>query len=442
MAKKTDENVKKTKKAVKEEKTKKKTVAKAKESAKATKTLQNATNVKEELTTKETKKKALDGAKKGLKTNSEKGLKTVKKIDANENVPEAVVSASGKSKTKKKHNKNKFNNSKKHPKTIGSVGEKSEEILRSDSESKSQTDKEYEIFKKLLVAKNTRQLLEGEVYGIEPNEKLGKVIIAVIWNGVKVMIPDNVYFEDNFEFGERYRNATEEEKFKRRAIIAGYQNGARVCFVVKEVLRNVITGGEFDGEYNIVCVASRKEAMEIKRDIYFYHKERKHARENIREIAINDIAEANVIAVKQDNVLVECMGVETRIPAKEATDEYIENCKDVLQPGDKINVKIKKIHINGTSSVYLTVTGKLNMSSKLIDTMETHSSYIGFVEQVSRSAKDKSKIIYNVRLKNKVLACILAENVQGGVPLFIGDKVSVKVSKINDNFVYGSAMKL
>ena len=116
MAKKTDENVKKTKKAVKEEKTKKKTVAKVKESAKATKTLQNATNVKEELTTKETKKKALDGAKNGLKTNSEKGLKTVKKIDANENVPEAVVPASGKSKTKKKHNKNKFNNSKKHSK--------------------------------------------------------------------------------------------------------------------------------------------------------------------------------------------------------------------------------------------------------------------------------------------------------------------------------------
>lgn len=437
MTKKSEEKT--TKKVAKKVEKEEKKSPKTKSAVKSPKRLQKATKVNQDDTKPEKSKKALESPKKDLKTSAKHAKKDTKIVDKNENVPEAVVTASG---HKKQKNKNMFKKPKHTSKFIGAVGEKSDEIMRSDSESKSQTEKEYEVFKKLLVAKNTKQLLEGEVYGVEPNEKLGKVIIAVIWNGVKVMIPDNVYFEDSFDFGERYKNSSEDEKFKRRSITAGYQNGARVCFIVKEVVKDAITDGEYSGEHNIICIASRKEAMELKRDIYFYHQQRKHARDNIKDISINDIAEANVIAVKQDNVLVECMGVETRIPAREITEGYVENCKDVLKPGDKIKVKIKKIHINGTSNVYLTVTGKLNVSSKLINTMQPRSSYIGTIEQVSRSMKDKSKIIYNARLKNGVLACILAENVQGGVPLFIGDKVAVKVSKVNETFVYGSAMKL
>ena len=430
---------------------------------KGTKRLQKATEEEKKVdnTTKKEKspKKAKNGSKDVLKQKEKVKLGDIgeneSKIDLNEGVLEPIVAADlgidmpesvhtkpkapkpiSNDKHKPNHVHKQKKAKKKKPNFINSVGEKSKEIILTDN-ANDKSEKEYEIYKKLLLAQKTRQLLYGEVYGIEPNEKLGKVIIAVMWNGVKISIPDSEYFEPNFEFGSRYKIASAEEQLKRRAIMAGFQNGARVAFIVKAVQRDVIRGGEYDGEYNIACVASRKEAMELMRDIYFYHKERVHARNSIKDIKIGDIAEANVIAVKEDVIVVECFGVETRIPAREASEEYIENCKDFFSPGDTIKVKVKKVYINGSSSVYLTVSGKINDSSKFINTMNVKSTYLGTVESVNRNKK-----IYNVRLKNGVLAGVLFDNVQGNVPLFIGNKVTVKVSKVKDTYVYGSALKL
>lgn len=422
--------------------------------AKTKKELQNETNVNKKVTEPKEAKKSPKTAKTALKTQEKKATKvklepetkkeplepvvpadvevdeTPKIKEKAENVKKILAKEATKKASKKKKNK---------PAKIAhisTVGEKSDELVQIDSVEKTGSEKEYELFKKLLVAQKTRQLLWGEVYGVEPRND--KVIIAVLWNGVKITIPDSEYFEPSFDFGKRYNEASNSEKIKRRATFASYQNGARVCFLVKAVVMNPIKNGDFAGEHNIVCVASRKEAMELLRDINFYHKERVHALSNIKEVQIGSTADANVIAVKEDHIVVECLGVETRIYAHDTTcNEFVENCKDYFVPGQKIQVKILKIHINGTSSVYLKVTGKITSSSKLINTMELRSSYIGFVESVNNVKK-----IYNVRLKNGVLAGVLFSNVQGNVPLFIGNRVSVKVSKINDTYVYGSAMKL
>lgn len=394
---------------------------------------------KEEVISIKIEEKAEKSPKKGLKTQKkerimlanteEKGLaEPVVPAELEENAEKPTKAKSKVTNKKPKHKKEK------PVIKIDDVGEKSSEIIQ--QELKNEKDKDYELFKKLTVAQKTRQLLWGEVYGVEQRDK--KLNIAVIWNGVKITIPDFEYFEPTFQFGSRYENASEEEKIKRRYTFASYQNGARVCFLVKGVVRNPIIDGEFAGEHTIVCVASRREAMELLRDINFYHKERKHALSNIQEIKPGSIANANIIAVKQDHIVVECLGVETRIFAHDTScSEFVENCQDYFEPGQTMPVKILKVHINGTQSVYLKVTGKIKDSSKLITTMELRSSYIGYVESVNNVKK-----IYNVRLKNGVLAGVLFSNVQGNVPLFIGNKVSVKVSKINDSFVYGSAMKL
>ena len=406
--------------------------------ARTKKTVEIDEKNKKEVVSTKTKKKTKKTAKNGLKSQEKEkiALSSTEKEPVEPVIPAELDENVKKSKISKSNHKIKKVKTKKLKPVIkiDDVGEKSSEIIQ--QESRNEKDNDYELFKKLTVAQKTRQLLWGEVYGVEQHNK--KVNIAVLWNGVKITIPDFEYFEPTFQFGSRYENASEEEKLKRRYTFASYQNGARVCFLVKGVVRNPIINGEFAGEHNIVCVASRKEAMELLRDINFYHKERKHALSNIQEIKPGSIANANIIAVKQDHIVVECLGVETRIFAHDTScSEFVENCQDHFEPGQTLPVKILKIHINGTQSVYLKVTGKIKDSSKLITTMELRSSYIGYVESVNNLKK-----IYNIRLKNGVLAGVLFSNVQGNIPLFIGNKVSVKVSKINDSFVYGSAMKL
>lgn len=414
----------------------KSTKKKDEESLLEAKMLQKATKEKKKVSKDEEKKKPLKTAKKALKTDAEKPKQKAKSEDK---LATVVVAAELEEQEPKKPVKAKKPKQNAKParkvheqKTIKQVGEKSQEILNVDSNKKTNEEEKYELFKKLLVAQKTRQILYGEVYGIEPNPKLGKVVIAVLWNGIKISIPDTEYFEDNFDFGERYAISSEEEKLKRRRDFASYQNGARVCFLVKGVVKDPVGSNE-----SIICVGSRKEAMALMRDIYFYHLERKHPVTEKSEVKIGDIAEANVISVKNDYVIVECLGVETRIHADSLTDDYVENCNDFVKPGDTIKVKVVKVHINGTASVYLTVTGKVGEPAKQIQSMQVRSSYLGVVENVNYTKK-----IYDIRLKNSVLANVLFENVQGEIPLFKGDRVAVKVSKLLETRVYGSAMKL
>lgn len=334
-------------------------------------------------------------------------------------------------------NKSQKNKSDTKSKVIETVGKKSSELESLDNAVKTKEEEEYSLFKELLVHQKTRQILWGEVYGVEPNEALGKNVVAVLWNGIKVSIPDTEYFEKNFDFGIRYKEADEKERANRRRITASYQCGARVCFLVKGVIKYTIKDGEHKGEEEIFCVGSRKEAMTLLRDVYFFHKERKNPLNAGSTVKVDDVCDAHVVAVKPDNVLVECLGVETRILWRDLAEGYVENCQDVVNVGDTIRVRIKKFYLNGNDNVYLAVTGKLNDVSKMISSMQIKATYIGVVESIN-----KDKKIYNVRLKNGVLAAILQENVRGGIELFIGNWVAVKVSKINDTFVYGSAMKI
>lgn len=317
-----------------------------------------------------------------------------------------------------------------------SVGVASEDIIFEEETIKSPQEIEALLYRDLKIYEKNGEILWGTVYAIE--ELSNHAIICVLYNNQKVSIVDDDYFEDKYDFGKAYPSMTDEQKLAKRKRVASYQVGAKVCFVVKTVERSVITEGDFVGEYRISIIGDRKTAMKTLRDIYFWHKNRKRDDNNIRVIKDGSLILAHILAVKEDVVLCECAGVETKLFAYNLlSNDICENCKDHVAPGDAIKVRVKKCYLNEDGSVYLSITGRINEVPKLIETMKENSSYLGTVE--SYNPKKQS---YTIFLKNGVLATVPENHVKGRHILSRGDTVCVFVVKIYDGFVSGSCMKV
>lgn len=361
-----------------------------------------------------------------------------KKVFANnENVKPAVVPAEMGEIKKPKHNKIK----KHHPKrrmmktprnpeeTVHkiSAGDYSEEIQSEKLNKKSQKEIDSENFKKLSNYKRTNEILWGTVISISKSEKEQVPYIKAIWNGYEVMIPFEWYFEKNYDFGTTFAKETKEGKYRRMKYVAEFQLDAIICFVVK----GLSWKPEKDGN-RITIVGSRSEAMELQRRIYFFERRQ-------RPIEVGNIIEdAHVIAVKEDNVLVECRGVETRINAYQLNYEWVTNCQDYCKPGDIIPVKVKRLDIKD-GNVNLVLTGRLEKTSQNIKYMKEGDVMSGVVDTFNRNKHDGT---YSIILKNKVRASVRQKDVMGNIDLVPGNRVSVTVLKIMDEFVIGQCKKI
>jgi len=320
-------------------------------------------------------------------------------------------------------------------------GTKSNEIVEKENREKSDKELADEVYRRLESLRRTGRIAWGEIFGVEPSDVLAgsgsKFCIAAQFNGAKILIPESEYFEDTFLFGSDYDRMSESEKTDRRAATARYQIGARICFVVKGVIRDIVAEGEFAGTTRVTAVASRKEAMKELRDVYFIHS---HNPANASHtVDVGTIANAHVIGVREAYALVECLGVETRVEAYLLNDEFVENCTDFVRPGDSFKARVRTISVNPDGSVYLTVSGRLNETSKNILDIKQNGTYQGKVDHYNSRSNT-----YTIRLKNGVSASVRADSdhVNGGVELMNGDDVSVLVTRITPTFVIGKAKKI
>ena len=407
-----------------------------KEEKKSTKTSKKETDVQEEVVVEQVKETP------ETTENIENTEVIEKTVVEDSDLPELVVGADLEetdTTTKEKPVSNKTNKTMpkevaKQPQLHKNVGTKSEDIIESPSEKEIEND----IFNNLKRYQRQGEILWGTVYGVEPNERYGEAVISVLYNGVRISIPAHEYFEDSYNFGVTYNDMNDHQKMQRQMLAVRYQIGASVCFVVKGVAREKIKDDElFEDEYDIFAVGSRKEAMAKLRDIWFYHKNRKSStKQPPRTVNTGDQFDAHVLQVREDMVVVECCGVETRIDNYNVSNSIVMDCTDYTKPGDTIRVRVRKLHISPTS-VYLLVTGRLHDSTKLIRSMKPKSTYLGKVAKYN----DKSKF-YTVTLKNGVNAAVRTKNVQGEIDLSIGDIVAVTVTSIRPTYVVGLAMKI
>ena len=322
------------------------------------------------------------------------------------------------------------------------IGLISTELQIEKHKNKSDAEIEGETYAELIKCSKNNEVLWGQVASVDRTRNLNnRFIISIIYKDTKISIPDNLYFEDSYDFGNNYKNSLDEaQRMEFRMKIANLQLGATVCFCIEKVAKTPINEGYLNGETYLTVIGNRNKAMAILRDIYFYHKGRtKSADMPPRTIEVGDIIKnANVIAVREDSIIVETAGVETRIDAYNVNTEYVTNCKDYFKPGDFIDVRVRKVYIN-PDGVYLTLSGRLNNSSKLVYTMHVGDVVLGTVDKYNGLKK-----AYTVVLKNGVTASCPAYSVRDRIPLVIGDQVKVYITNIylDAGFVAGQASKV
>ena len=327
------------------------------------------------------------------------------------------------------------------------VGLPSEDIYRANQQFMiSDEEREQNLYRELIRYQKYSEILWGTLISAEVDYERNVVYACVLWNDIIVKIPDYLFFEPTYRFGVTYDRMTEEEKLNRRHSTITFMLGAKVCFIVADLNRELIRD-RYDimyDTYEMTVEGNRCRAMQIMRDIFFFHENRKDTTRGVqREIKEGDILNARIVQVKEESILVECGGVETRIPASLlSARDYYTNCTDAYSAGDMIKARVKKVYVDpALHTVHLSLTGQVINPAKAIKDMKIGSAYLGTVK-----ACNEERHTYTVMLSNGVPCTVLFEFVFGHIPLVKGDKVRVTISKIyNDKgiaFVSGAAQKL
>jgi hypothetical protein len=305
-------------------------------------------------------------------------------------------------------------------------GELSSEVLRGWQSA----DKDEQKYRELSDIQKKKKVLLGEVSGVDCIESANEVMITVTYNGIRVLIPDSEYFEARHTFSKKYETMTPREKMKSRELHARFNLGSVCPFIIRKVEKLKIEEGRYAGQYEVVAVASRIDALKDLRKSYFFSDPASTPKPG-------DYAPANILYVGENGILVECLGVETFIDAYNSREGYTENCMDWFRVGEQIPVRIKKVYLNG-DDVYMSVSGRLNMMPKSFNSIHLNSTYIGYVDSVN-----KEKGLYTIIIDGyNVKVAVLFSAVQGHVELNNGDRVAVKIKDIiEDGYCRGLAMK-
>ena len=286
----------------------------------------------------------------------------------------------------------------------------------------------------------------GTVIGYEIQEdtrstaevKPTTILVKVKYGDEEVYIPDSEYFEPTFKFSyddsKLSRSELRNEKIKR----IQYQLDAEVCFVITYADRfeapfeiQELTGYKYEHK----ILGSRKKAMEVLRDYYFYHRKDKRYPSDIH---VGDMVDSHVISVRDNMVVVECLGIETRLDEFELSNEVVNNCNDYVKAGDILPVTITKIHLNDEPNKipYVKVTARSGVFNSNLSKIKVGNVYKGKV-----SHRNKVKRLYAVVLNNGVVATVPENSVVGGLELDRNDNVVVHIRVVKGAYIMGSAYK-
>ena len=331
------------------------------------------------------------------------------------------------------------------PRELQQVGTLAPELERASTKVKSQAEIEEENWQMIRRFQRTQELLYSRIIGVEPGNSEDTFLIITSIFGMRVAIPDEYFFvEYERQFGANFKDLPDREKYRIKYYAASRQIGARICFLITNATRERIADDGYDNwqsNYTYGIVGSRVAAMELLRDIWFFHKRRRaDNRRNARTVKEGDYTKANVLYVREDGVRVECFGVETYISAFELSGlRYVTDCRDEVKPGDVINVRVRRVHMNG-DDVYVSVSGRLydvGYTSRNIKSMKVSGFYSGVVRNYNNNSG-----YYTINLDNGVIAAVHRDSIQGGNALEQGDEVYVRVRNIYDEIVVGDAYKI
>ena len=321
------------------------------------------------------------------------------------------------------------------------IGSISQDVLDEKKKKNISSDEiSLNLYHELIRNRDSKEICWGKLIG---SEVVGSnVVVDILWNGLIVKIKDDDFFEDTYRFGKLYYEMDEKGKLKRRESTIHFMFNSNICFTVTSVER-IIQEDKYDekmyGKEIVSIVGNRKEAMSILRDIYFFHKNRKTLVGKARELNTNDIVQGNIIQVKEESILVECAGIETRIAAGLLSpNSKIDNCMEKFSPGDIETFRIKKLYVNpDKEEVHLSLSGRILDPDRVISNIKVGSSYLGTVD-----SHNMEKGLSTVLLYMGASCVVYDSDVTGHLILIPGDKVRVTVRKIMGSFASGVATKI
>ena len=214
----------------------------------------------------------------------------------------------------------------------------------------------------LLESLRSKKIMTGKIEGVE--NSAGGIPSAVLKHGgFKIIIPCFECVNPPADFRDQDPNSVYQYVLNKHL-------GAEIEFVVKGI----------DQESEVV-VASRKEAMAIRRR-QFYFGQDKDGNNILYEGAI---AEARVVSVIRPGIFVEVFGVQCYIPSNELSYQRLLDASAHYQNGMRILVKILKLDRTDPKNVKITVSVKQTKKNPYDTVFERYcvgNHYIGTVTMV------------------------------------------------------------
>ena len=214
----------------------------------------------------------------------------------------------------------------------------------------------------LLESLRSKKIMTGKIEGVE--NSAGGIPSAVLKHGgFKIIIPCFECVNPPADFRDQEPNSVYQYVLNKHL-------GAEIEFVVKGI----------DQESEVV-VASRKEAMAIRRR-QFYFGQDKDGNNILYEGAI---AEARVVSVIRPGIFVEVFGVQCYIPSNELSYQRLLDASAHYQNGMRILVKILKLDRTDPKNVKITVSVKQTKKNPYDTVFERYcvgNHYIGTVTMV------------------------------------------------------------
>lgn len=216
----------------------------------------------------------------------------------------------------------------------------------------------------LTESMKTGRILSGTIQGVERASEHNLTSLAVIYHGTfKVIIPalEAVNPPDD------YRGVEPDEVHH---YLLTKRLGAEVDYIVKGI--DVKAG---------VAIASRLEAMRLKRKQYYFASDR----EGNHLLYSGVCAEARVVSVIRAGIFADIFGEEVYIPLRELSYQRIMDASGYFQPGQRILVKILDVERIDKENVKVTASVKQaseNPYEKALKRYTVGNRYVGTVSMV------------------------------------------------------------
>ena len=237
--------------------------------------------------------------------------------------------------------------------------------LESDAAVETQKSKEDLIWHEITNAYRTRRILTGMLGGIEKLEG-GATITIVYYKNFRVVIPItemmiNLVEDETHNYGELSL---------RQNKIVNTMLGCEIDFIIK---------GLDSKERSIV--ASRKDAMLKKRQIFYFDQNSS----GTPKVYPDRVVQARVISVAEKVVRAEIFGVETSIPARDLSFDWLGDARERFHVGDHILVRIQEVKADDPEHISVRADVKSvegDTSKANLALCKVQGKYAGTVEDI------------------------------------------------------------